>query len=85
MSAQAWAGILSAIAASLTVAGIVLGLAGARWMASLLGELLFGVTSTDVVTYAAVALLLAAVSLLACYIPARRAMRVNPITALHAE
>ncbi len=69
----------------LTVAGIVLGLAGARWMASLLGELLFGVTSTDVVTYAAVALLLAAVSLLACYIPARRAMRVNPITALHAE
>jgi len=69
----------------LTLIGILLGLVGARWMASLLGQMLFGVTSTDGVTYAAVALMLTIVSLLACYIPARRAMRVNPIKALHAE
>jgi putative ABC transport system permease protein len=69
----------------LTLVGIVLGLAGARWMASLIATLLFGVTATDVATYVVVALLLAAVSMLACYLPARRAMRVNPIKALHAD
>jgi putative ABC transport system permease protein len=69
----------------LTLLGLVIGLAGARWMASFIATMLFGVTATDVATYAGVALLLGLVSLLACYLPARRAMRVNPIKALHAE
>jgi len=43
------------------------------------------ITHTDIVTYATVAALLGVISLIACYIPARRAMRVNPIKALHAE
>jgi putative ABC transport system permease protein len=69
----------------LTLLGLLFGLAGARWMAGFIATQLFGVTQTDVVTYATVAALLGVISLIACYIPARRAMRVNPIRALHAE
>jgi putative ABC transport system permease protein len=69
----------------LTLIGLALGLAGARWMAGLLGTLLYGVTASDLTTYAIVAVLLGTVSMLACYLPARRAMRVNPIKALHAD
>jgi putative ABC transport system permease protein len=69
----------------LTLIGILLGLAGARWMASFIATMLYGVTSTDVTTYSSVAVLLALVAIVACYVPARRAMRVNPIKALHAE
>jgi putative ABC transport system permease protein len=61
--------------------GIVAALALSRLMSSLF----FGVTSTDPVTFASVAILLAAVALTACYIPARRASRVNPIVALRYE
>ena len=69
----------------LTLLGLLFGLAGARWMAGFIATQLFGVTHTDIVTYATVAALLGVISLIACYIPARRAMRVNPIKALHAE
>jgi hypothetical protein len=51
----------------------------------LMSSLLFGVTATDPVTFLAVAAILCAVALRACYIPARRAMKVNPVIALRYE
>ncbi len=70
---------------TLTLIGLAIGLAGAailtRWMASLL----FGVSPTDALTFVGVPLILGTVALAACYIPTRRAMRVNPIVALRYE
>jgi putative ABC transport system permease protein len=65
--------------------GIAIGLATAIAATRLMRSELYGVTATDPVTFCGVAALLAAVSLLACYIPARRAMRVDPIIALRCE
>jgi ABC-type antimicrobial peptide transport system permease subunit len=61
--------------------GIALSLAGSR----LLQSALFGVTPTDGPTYAAVAIVMLAVCLVACYLPARRAARVDPLIAIRAE
>ncbi|MFZ0432881.1 MAG: ABC transporter permease [Candidatus Acidiferrales bacterium] len=69
----------------MALAGIVVGIVAGLLLTRLMGKMLFGVSATDPWTFAAVALLLAAVSLLASYVPARRAMRVDPVVALRYE
>ena len=66
----------------LALFGSVLGLAGALTATRLLTSLLYGVTATDPMTFVGVGALLALVSVIACFIPARRAMRVDPVVAL---
>jgi predicted permease len=68
-----------------TVAGILLGVAGALTTTRLMSALLFGVSPSDPLTYGSVAAFLAATALLACWIPARRAARLNPLVALRTE
>ena len=64
-----------------TALGLVASYAGARFIRSQL----FGVSATDLVTFVVVPVALAAVAALACYLPARRAARVDPVVALQAE
>jgi predicted permease len=66
----------------LSLTGLAIGLIGALWLGRLGSGLLFGVTATDPLTFATVSLLLIAVAAAACYFPARRAMKVEPIAAL---
>jgi putative ABC transport system permease protein len=72
-------------AMKLIVVGVAFGVAGALALTRLLSSLLFNVSTTDPITYVVVAALLAGVALLACYVPARRALRVDPMVALRCE
>ena len=69
----------------LTAGGVVIGIAGALALTRFLSSMLYGVRPSDAATFAAVSLLLTAVALAACYFPARRAMRVDPMVALRHE
>jgi len=67
------------------LAGLALGMGGALAATRLIASLLFGITTNDPATFAAIAILLALVAFIACWIPARRAMRVDPTIALRHE
>jgi len=68
-----------------TLIGVALGLAGALALSRVMAGYVYGITSTDPLTFAATSLLLTAVALLASYIPARRAAKVDPTVALRYE
>jgi len=69
----------------LAITGTALGAAGALALTGVLSGLLFGVSAMDAGTFAAMAVVLIAVTMAACYLPARRASRVDPLTALRYE
>jgi putative ABC transport system permease protein len=70
---------------SLTLIGVMLGLAAALALTRVIKNLLFNVSATDPATFALIAMLLVGVALIAIYIPARRATRLDPIIALRCE
>jgi ABC-type antimicrobial peptide transport system permease subunit len=67
------------------IAGLLLGALGALWLSRYLAALLFGIKPFDVFTYLAVAALLLATAFIACVLPGRRAMRIDPAVALRTE
>jgi ABC-type antimicrobial peptide transport system permease subunit len=71
--------------AALTVIGIILGLVGAAALSRVMATLLFGISATDIATFAMAPVALAAIAAVASYIPAWRATRVDPVVALREE
>jgi predicted permease len=69
----------------LAIIGVIIGLASAYGLTRLMQSLLYGISPTDLLTFAIIAVLLLLVALLACWIPARRAAKVDPMSALRAE
>jgi putative ABC transport system permease protein len=87
LGAQRGSLVLFAIARGMTPVAIggVVGLVGATWLSRFIASLLFGVTTGDVPTYAIAATAVLATSLVACYIPARAVLRIDPVAALRSE
>jgi ABC-type antimicrobial peptide transport system permease subunit len=69
----------------LSFSGMVIGLMAALWLVRLIASQLVGVTPTDPSTFAGVAVFMMIVTVIACYVPARRATKVDPMIALRAE
>ena len=70
---------------SVALAGVALGIAGAFLLTRFMRSLLFGVTASDPLTFAGIAALLTVVALVASYLPARRAARIDPMVSLRTE
>jgi ABC-type antimicrobial peptide transport system permease subunit len=77
--------LVLARALRIVVAGVVLGLGGAFAVTRVLQRFLFGVTPTDPIAFSVVTLVLIAVGLIAAWMPARRATRIDPVAALRSE
>ena len=84
-SSRAVTGLVIADGVRLSTAGLVIGIATAVATTRALSSLLYGVTAGDPTTFVAIAALIAAVALVASYLPAVRATRVDPVNALRAE
>jgi putative ABC transport system permease protein len=84
-SPRAILGLVVGQGAGVAALGLVFGLAGAMALGGFIEALLFGVGTRDPITFVAMPLVLAVVALVACYIPARRATRIDPTVALRSE
>jgi putative ABC transport system permease protein len=84
-SRRAILGLVLGQGLAMTVCGALLGVVAAFGLTRLLRTMLFSVSTTDPLTFVAVPVLLTGVALAACYVPARRAIRVDPVTAVRAD